>query len=622
MNLSDSIKNLKNKIEDINNKVTKLIDSSNLANAKAKDNETKVENVINTADNNLKNINENMKKINDELYGIEDTFLRLTNTDYIGKTTNFIDVYPSKFMIFGSTNMGDKFTGSGEDWDDSSQKALVKIKISNENETKDLVYKIPSTLKNIKNIAFDRLDLVNMKLYQKCDMLKFTGSESWEVDTTVTHSKKNTITFKMSIDGKGALKPSNNDQEAVAVSNNNDFIVYSCTFLNENDMQCFCFTQGGLLKIQIKRSSLATQDVNGFKTWLSTANLIIFFGKESESVTDITGEKIKLCPNATIEMTNVVKPGKVEIKYKGSVLKAFEALKTSQSLEYEGTDITCENTLASRTSDIIIKGKTYQNPDTGRIESAGEKENKITILSKNNKSADDIGYKEYKKEIPLTVDGDLKCLPNGVYDTIEQRADGVYLVQRVGKVVLNGSEVWTKSSWSMTNTFKFDFEIGLVAKLFDINATNQILCDTFKVVSRNSLDNVANREFESICPSNSKSRTLSITVSKTKLNNTNTEDAFKQWLRNNPVTVCYELETPVETKLDINNLDLEVYEGTTYITTDNAIQPTLSFKIASNIGSMVQANSQNINNLYKLIEEAIIPQLVSNSADIEMLKLK
>ena len=57
MNLSDSIKNLKNKIEDINNKVTNLIELSNLANAKAKNNETKVENVINTADNNFKNIN-------------------------------------------------------------------------------------------------------------------------------------------------------------------------------------------------------------------------------------------------------------------------------------------------------------------------------------------------------------------------------------------------------------------------------------------------------------------------------------------------------------------------------------------------------------------------------------
>ena len=431
-----------------------------------------------------------------------------------------------------------------------------------------------------------------------------------------------------------------------------------------------------------------------------------------------------------------------------------QALKTTQSLEYEGESATCNNTLASRTFGMLIKGKTYQN--ASKIESAGEKENKISILSHNknfvnpnklflnnssiikengvficppdvswqsekimgvdlskplyfayeiksdeniiidktnqnmlirldygktganigqtnipigskitneytkfifknislsntdgeqrivlvfrngvgkkiyirnitisNAPIDDvIPYQQDKKEILLPIEGGLKSLSNGVADTIEQRNDGVYLVQRVCKVVLNGSETWTKSSWSMTNTFKFDFEIGLVAKLFDTNATNQILCDTFKVVSRNSLDNVANREFENICPSNSRSRSLSITISKTKLNDTNTTVAFRQWLSNNPVTVCYELETPIETKLDINNLGLEVYKDTTYVTTDNAIQPTLSFKVPSNIGGMVQANAQNINKIYKLIDEVIIPQLINNSADIEMLKLK
>ena len=273
-----------------------------------------------------------------------------------------------------------------------------------------------------------------------------------------------------------------------------------------------------------------------------------------------------------------------------------QALKTTQSIEYGGKSITCRNTLESRTSDMLIKGQTNKN--ASKIESAGEKENKISILSKNKESVDDNNYKQDKKEILLPVDGGLKSLPNNVADTIEQRNDGVYLVQRVGKVVLNGSERWDRSSWSMTNTFKFDFEIGLVAKLFDTNVTNQILCNTFEVFSRNSLDNVANREFENICASNSRSRTLSITILKTKLNNTNTTVAFKQWLSNNPVTVCYELATPVETKLDINNLDLEVYKDTTYVTTDNTIQPTLSFKVQSNIGGVIQENAKNINKLY------------------------
>ena len=39
----------------------------------------------------------------------------------------------------------------------------------------------------------------------------------------------------------------------------------------------------------------------------------------------------------------------------------IEALKSTQSLEYEGIYATCENTLTSRTSDMLIKGKTYIN---------------------------------------------------------------------------------------------------------------------------------------------------------------------------------------------------------------------------------------------------------------------
>ena len=34
---------------------------------------------------------------------------------------------------------------------------------------------------------------------------------------------------------------------------------------------------------------------------------------------------------------------------------------TIQNLEYQGVVVTCENTLTSRTSDMLIKGKTYQN---------------------------------------------------------------------------------------------------------------------------------------------------------------------------------------------------------------------------------------------------------------------
>ena len=140
-------------------------------------------------------------------------------------------------------------------------------------------------------------------------------------------------------------------------------------------------------------------------------------------------------------------------------------------------------------------------------------------------------YKDDKKEILLPIQGGLKSLPNGTADTIEQRNDGVYLVQRVKKeAYADGDENNNNYLTDKVNTYK-------------------------------------------------------------------------------------PLETPIETKLDIQNLDLEVYKNITYITTDNVIQPVLSFKIPSNIGGIIQENAQNINKLYKINDEIIIPQLINNSAD-------
>lgn len=209
-------------------------------------------------------------------------------------------------------------------------------------------------------------------------------------------------------------------------------------------------------------------------------------------------------------------------------------------------------------------------------------------------------YKGDKKEILLPLDGELKSLPNGVCDTIEQRTDGVYLVQRVGKVVFNGSEDWKFNNTDGTTTYRYLY--------------------TNKILNASNVEN-SNNMYCNILPVNSWSQTLSYSLSRSAnsifINNGayNTVDGFKRWLNENNVVLYYDLATPIETKLDINNLDLEVYKDITHVTTDNVIQPVLSFKIPSNIGGMIQANTQNINKLYKLIDEVIIPQLINNSAD-------
>ena len=406
----------------------------------------------------------------------------------------------------------------------------------------------------------------------------------------------------------------------------------------------------------------------------------------------------------------------------------IEALKTSQSIEYGGTDVICNNTLVSRTSDMFIKGKTYLNLGTGGLESAGENENKISILSNNKKNLvnpnklflnnssiikengaficppnvswqsekimgvdlskllyfayeiksdeniiidktnqnmlirldyvktganigetnipigskitneytkfifknislsntdreqginlvfrngigkkmyirnitisndpidDVIPYQQDKKEILLPIEGGLKSLPNEVSDTIEQRNDGVYLVQRVKKMPLYGSVSFNyPQEQNSTNTVLIYFTNTHDA----IPNTNNILCNAIK--SCDEVYDIWSSSFDEEGVILNYKADLLIRINKSRLNTVD-YDGIKKFINDNQLTVYYALKTPIETKLDINNLDLEVYKDVTYVTTENAIQPTLSFKVPSNIGGVIQWNAQNINKLYK-----------------------
>ena len=402
MNLSDSIKNLKNKIEDINTKVTKLIESSNLANAKAKDNETKVENVINTTDNNLKNINENMKKINI----INDKLKTSQSLEYDGENITCENILASR--------------------------------------TSDMLIK-GQTYQNL----FRR------------------------IDSQTTQEKDNNyiLTGVANVYSMLSIYPAYN------LSKNNKYtVIIDVKNLNVPDGRPFKF-----------------DGFNG-NTW-------------------VCGTKIE-----TTGLKKILLQGNQDI--------------TEIRLQINN-GINCNITVSKNI--IILKGdwtnKEVPTSITG-IESAGQKENKISILSKNNKSTD---YKEDKKEILLPVNGGLKSLPNDVYDTIEERSDGVYLVQRIKKeTYVNGDENNDNYLTDKVNTYK-------------------------------------------------------------------------------------PLQTPVETKLDIQNLDLEVYKDITYITTDNAIKPTLSFKVPSNIGSVMQGNAQNINKLYKYKVDKVDGKSLVDDAEISRL---
>lgn len=187
-------------------------------------------------------------------------------------------------------------------------------------------------------------------------------------------------------------------------------------------------------------------------------------------------------------------------------------------------------------------------------------------------------YKEDKKEILVSLDGGLKSLPNGVADTIEQKEEGFYLVQRVGKYIFTGNENLLDSFSSPNNFLQF-YDVPNIKK-----SNSELICDTLivrKDVDGDKISRLTTNDGLMTCGNE---REVRIRVKGLE----GDVDGVKNWFRQNTTTIYYELATPVETKLDINNLKLETFKDLTYVTTENYIKPVLKGQATKDITTVIK----------------------------------
>ena len=218
----------------------------------------------------------------------------------------------------------------------------------------------------------------------------------------------------------------------------------------------------------------------------------------------------------------------------------------------------------------IPKGVKYIRVSTG-INSVG----KINI------------YKDGKcdhKQISTT----LRSLPNGVRDTIEKRGNKYVKVQRCGEITFNGSEVGWGDTISQYNS---DTVIGFVIR--DAIRTKCLFSDKFSYKIQTSVNNP---NFEYItCEPNMVSNWLVIGILRSKLSSQNVE-GFKTWLKSNPITVVYELETPIITELP--NFNPQTYEGdTTLLLNTGVIQGECEFEVTNSMGSEIEVLKDKVSSL-------------------------
>lgn len=236
--------------------------------------------------------------------------------------------------------------------------------------------------------------------------------------------------------------------------------------------------------------------------------------------------------------------GYVSISLKDGTFKLkFTTREETPSKIQVGVQYGNSATSSFKLNNLIVLEGDYTNIDLPNningIESVTEKENNVLSVKINDNTT------------TLNLPIPLRSLPNGTCDTIE----GNTLVQRVGKVVYNGSEDW-----------KLGVTTGNVPVFYLVSANlkglSSLICDTYTVQT-------TTKDKSIYCGNAWRPQIRDDTCA--------TVEDFKAYLTENPVTVYYELATPIIHSLEIPQL--ATTKGTNIITTTNNIKPNLKIKV-------------------------------------------
>ena len=171
-------------------------------------------------------------------------------------------------------------------------------------------------------------------------------------------------------------------------------------------------------------------------------------------------------------------------------------------------------------------------------------------------------YEPYKSNTLSTPEEVvLRSLPNGVKDTLNLMT-GEY-VQRIGEVILDGSddEQWRVDT-HLPNNYKY--LIPLINGYYvQGRIITTVVSNKFPSIN-NGNDGGGGQDVESVCINGWAQGNLNLSISKTKLSN-GTINELREYLSQNPITVQYQLATPVVKTVDLSssgNWEKRALDGT------------------------------------------------------------
>lgn len=250
-----------------------------------------------------------------------------------------------------------------------------QIEIANERtkfepHTENTIYvQLSEPLRSLPDGVCD--EIIDGKLIRRVGKATIDGSEGWWPDGTAQDSTEETLRF-----GAGWSYSANIGR---CISNNFKYLKDSFMFIR--DEESFCVKEQSV-SVRIKKSKLATPDIEGFKTWLSQNPTTVYFELAEPVITKISKPTLNTYENTThISSTNYLAPT-LQIDSKG-LSKDVPFLKpnTKYSVKFNnierslnlgvnlgGSKIIAEkNELSITTPSVLAHNKIYISSNNGSI---------------------------------------------------------------------------------------------------------------------------------------------------------------------------------------------------------------------------------------------------------------
>lgn len=181
----------------------------------------------------------------------------------------------------------------------------------------------------------------------------------------------------------------------------------------------------------------------------------------------------------------------------------------------------------------------------------------------------------------------LRSLPSGVCDTLNVET-GEY-VQRIGEVMLNGSEQWSSSGYVSQNHYCAFTSIENSKNMPSYN----IMCNSFPVRGVLSTD----VDYEGcMLNSGANGANFVIKIANSKLSSIDV-NGFKAYLHSNPIIVQYELATPIVTTVDVQGFPYAYTNGHVQLSSgsiEQSLTPKVEYSLVANRNGQIEANTKSI----------------------------